>query len=103
MRYHKLRSFFKTIENNLCKLLFKPKDWVATNDKSSIAYECNCSNSKTFYFGESKRSLKSCSDEDERSVRNGDCKKNEISKNTTGKHIATLAGIRRKLLIEKAG
>ena len=60
MRYHKLRSFFKTIENNFCKLLFKPKDRVATNDKSSIAYECNCSNSKTFYFGESKRSLKSC-------------------------------------------
>ena len=31
------------------------------------------------YFGESKRSLKSRSDEDKRSVRNGYCDKNKIA------------------------
>ena len=64
----------------LCKLLCKPKDWVATEDKNNIVYEIDCSNCQAVYFGESKRSLKSHSDEHKRSVRNWDCDKNEIAK-----------------------
>ena len=64
----------------LRKLLCKPKDRVATEDKNNIVYEIDCSNCQTVYFGESKRSLKSLSDEHKRSVRNCDCDKNEIAK-----------------------
>ena len=62
------------------KLLCKPKDQVATEDKNNIVYEIDCSNCEAVYFGESKRSLKSRSDEHKRSVRNCDCDKNEIAK-----------------------
>ena len=48
--------------------------------KNSIIYEIDCSNCQTVYFGESKRSLKSRSDEHKRPVRNCDCDKNEIDK-----------------------
>ena len=75
----------------LRKLICKPKDRVATEDKSNIVYEIDCSNYQALYFGESKRSLKSRSDEHERSVRNCVCDKN------AGKQIITLTGIRRKL------
>ena len=45
------------------KLLWDPKDRVAKEDKNNIAYEIGCSNCKAaYYFGESKRSLKSYSD-----------------------------------------
>ena len=64
----------------LRKPLCKPKDQVATEDKSNIVYEIDCSNCEAVYFGESKRSLKSRSDEHRRSVRNCDCDKNEIAK-----------------------
>ena len=62
------------------KLLFKPKDRVATEDKNNIVYETDCSNCEAVYFGVSKRSLKSRSDEHKRSVRNCYCDKNEIAK-----------------------
>ena len=55
-RSHKIRSTFYT-EKTLRKLLCKPKDRVATEDKNNIVYEIDCSNSEVVYFGESKRSL----------------------------------------------
>ena len=42
------------------KLLCKPKDRVATEDKNNIVYEINC---EAVYFGDSKQSLKSRTDE----------------------------------------
>ena len=82
LRSHKIRSTFYT-EKTLRKLLCKPKDEVATEDKN-IAYEIDCSNYQAVYFGESKRSLKSRSDEHKRSARNCDCDKNEIAKHCWG-------------------
>ena len=79
LRSPKIRLTFCT-ENTLRKLLCKPKDRVATEDKDNIVYEIDCSNCEAVYFGESKRSLKSRSDERKRSVRNCDCDKNEIAK-----------------------
>ena len=79
LRSHKIRSTLYT-KMNLCKLLCKPKDRVATEDKNNIAYEIDCSNCQAVYFGESKRFLKPRSDEHKRSVRNCDCDKNEIAK-----------------------
>ena len=43
LRYHKIGSNFYT-ENILHKLLCKPKDQVATEDKNNIVYEIDCSN-----------------------------------------------------------
>ena len=43
LRSHKIRSTFYT-EMTLCKLLCKPKDPVATEDKNNIVYEIDCSN-----------------------------------------------------------
>ena len=74
----KSSTFFT--ENTLHKLLCKPKDRVATEAKNNIVYSVDCSNFKAVYFGEHKRSLKSCSDEHKRSVKNCDCEKNEIAK-----------------------
>ena len=65
---------------DLSKLLCKPKDRVATKDKNNIVYEIDCSNCEAVYFDESKRSLKSRSDEHRRSARNCDCDKNETAK-----------------------
>ena len=76
LRSHK--TFYT--ENTLHKLLCKPKYRVATEDKNNIVYEIDCSNCEAVFFGESKRSLKSRSDEHKRSVRNCDCDKNEIAK-----------------------
>ena len=59
LRYHKIRSTSYT-ENTLRKLLCKPKDRVATEDKNNIVYKIDCSNCQAVYFGESKRSLKLC-------------------------------------------
>ena len=78
------------------KLLFKPKDRVATEDKNSIVYETDCCNCEAVYFGESKQSLKSRVDERKRSVRNCDCDKNEIKlQNTVVKKVTFVAGIRK--------
>ena len=79
LRSHKIRSTLCT-ENTLRKLLCKPKDPVATEDKNNIIYEIDCSNCEAVYFSESRRSLKSRSDEPQRSVSNCDCDKNEIAK-----------------------
>ena len=79
LRSHKVRSTFCT-ESTLRKLLCKPKDRVATEDKNNIVYEIDCSNCEVVYISESKRSLKSHSDEYMRSVKNCDCDKNEIAK-----------------------
>ena len=92
LKSHKIRSTFYT-EMFLHKLLWKPKDCIATEYKSDIDYEIDCSNCQAVYFGESKWLLKSRSDEHIRM---------ELL-NTAGKQIATLTGIRRKLLIGKAG
>ena len=64
---HKIRSTFYT-EKTLHKLLFKPKDRVAKEDKNNITYEIDCSNCEAG----SKRSLKSHSDKQKRPVRNCD-------------------------------
>ena len=69
LRSYKIRSTFYT-ESTLRKLLRKAKDPVAIEDKNKVVYEINCSNNEAVYFGESKRSLKSRSDEYKRSVRN---------------------------------
>ena len=79
LRSHKIRSTFYT-EKTLHKLLCKPKDPVATEDKSNIVYKIDCSNCQVVYFGESQRSLKLGSDEHKRSIRNCDCDKNELAK-----------------------
>ena len=76
---HKIRSTFYT-EMTLRKLLCKLRDPIATEDKNNIAYDIDCSNCQAVYFGESKQSLKSRSDEHKRSVRNCDSDKNEIAK-----------------------
>ena len=52
----------------------------ATEDKNNIVYEIDCSNYEAVYFGESKRSLRSRSNENKRSVRNCNCEKNESAK-----------------------
>ena len=75
LRSPKIRSIFYTC---------KPKDQVATEDKNNIVYEIDCSNCEAVYFDESKRSLKSRSDEHKRSVRNCNCDKNEIAKHCWG-------------------
>ena len=69
LRSYKIRSTFYT-ESTLRKLLRKAKDPLAIEDKNKVVYEINCSNNEAVYFGESKRSLKSWSDEYKRSVRN---------------------------------
>ena len=47
---------------------------------NNIVHEICCSNCEAVYLGESKRSLKSRSDERKRSIRNCDCEKNKIVK-----------------------
>ena len=94
LRFHKIRSTSYT-KNTLHKLLCKPKDRVATEDKNNIVYEIDCSNCQAVYFGESKWSLKSHS---------GIAIVIRMKLlNTAGKQITTLTGIRRKLLIGKVG
>ena len=78
-RSHKIRSSFYS-ENTLCKLLCKRNDRASTKYKNNIVYEIDCSNCEAVYFGKSKRSLKSRSEEDKRSAKNCDCDQNEIAK-----------------------
>ena len=42
LRSHKIRSIFYT-KTTLCKLLCKPKDQVATEDKNNTVYGIDCS------------------------------------------------------------
>ena len=76
LRSHKVRPTLYT-ESTLRKLFCKPNDQLATEDKKKkkIVCEINFSNCETVYFRESKRSLKSRSNEHKRSVRNCDCEK----------------------------
>ena len=57
-RSQKIRSNFYT-ESALCKLLCQPKYSEATENKSNIVYEIDCSNCEAVCIGKSKRSLKS--------------------------------------------
>ena len=50
LRSHKIRSTFYT-EKTLHKILCKPKDQVATEDKNNILYEIDSSNCEAVYFG----------------------------------------------------
>ena len=47
LRSYKIRSIFYT-ENALHKFLCKPKDWIATEDKNNIVFDC--SNCEAVYF-----------------------------------------------------
>ena len=67
----------------MCKLC-KPKNQVVTEDGKNIVYEIDCSNCEAVYFGESKRYLKSHSDEHKRSIRNCDCDRMKL-RNIVGK------------------
>ena len=79
LRCHKIKSIFYT-ENTLRKLLYKPKDQVATEDTNNIICEIDCSNCEAVYFGEAKRSLKLRSGEHKMFFWNCDCDKNETAK-----------------------
>ena len=68
IKSHKTKPTFYS-ECTLSKLLCKPKDQVATEDKNNNVYETDCNNCKAVYFGESKPSLKSRSDESKRSAK----------------------------------
>ena len=83
LRSHKIRSTFYT-ENSFHKLLCKPKDRVTTQGKNNIVYRIDWSNCEAVYFGESKRTLKSRSDEHKRSIRNCNWDKNETAKHYWG-------------------
>ena len=97
-RSHTIRSSCYT-ESTLYKILCKKRDQIATDDKNKIVYEIDPKNCEAVSFGESKRTLKLHPDQHKRSVRNHNKEKIEIAK----KEIITLAEIRRKLLIGKAG
>ena len=84
------------------KLLRKPKDRVASENKNNIVYEIDCSNCEAVYFNESKRSLKLRSDEQKDLSGIAIVIKIKLL-NTAGKQTIILTGIRRKLLIGKAG
>ena len=84
------------------KLVCKLKDQVATEGENNIVYETDCSNCKAVYFGKFKRSVNRVS------INPRDLPEIAIVnvmniQNTVGKQITTLAWIRRKLLIGKAG
>ena len=100
LRSHKIRSIFYT-ENILCKILCKPKDRVATEDINNVVYKIDCSNCEAVNFSKSKWFLTSRSDEHKKCVNNCDSGKPDCGTNFS--LTLTLAGIRRKLFISKAG
>ena len=66
-------------ENTLHKLLCKPKDRVAAEDKNNVVYKIwLTAKQSTSHFGESKIAFRWT--QNKRSVRNCDCDKNEIAK-----------------------
>ena len=84
LRPHKIRSIFYT-ESTLRKLLYKPTDLLAREDKKNDVCERHCSNCEAVYFGESKRSPKARLNKHifhlmKRSFRNSDYDKNETAK-----------------------
>ena len=84
------RYYWKTGVYSDLILLCKPKDRIATEDKNNMVYQIDCSNCEAVYFGESKHSLKSLSDEHKRSVRNCNYDKKKLQ-NIFGKYITTVA------------
>ena len=62
------------------KLLCKPTDQATTEDKNNATDEIDCCNCEAVYFGKSKRSLKSRSDEYKRFASNKNCGKNQTAK-----------------------
>ena len=84
------------------KLVCKPKDRVATEDKNNIVYKIDCSNCQAVYFGESKRSLNHVQMNTKDLLGIAIVIRMKLL-NTAGKQITTLTGTRRKLLIGKAG
>ena len=62
LKSYRKKSTFYT-ESTFRKRLCKTKNQRATEDKNNIVYEIDCSNCEAVYFGKSKRSLKSRSDE----------------------------------------
>ena len=88
-------------DSTLPKLLCKPKDLVATKDQNDIVFKNDCGSCKVAYFGEIKPPLKSRSDEPK------DLQSQLFARinfqNIAGKQIINFAGIRRTLLIGKAG
>ena len=79
LKSYRKKSTFYT-ESTFRKRLCKPKNQRATEDKNNIVYEIDCSNCEAVYFGKSKRSLKSRSDEHKWSVRNCGFERNKIAK-----------------------
>ena len=91
LRSYKTRSTFY-IESTLCELICKPKDWVATENKNNIGSKLTIVTVKQS-TGESKQSFK---------IMFRWTQRMELQK-IVGRQITTLAGIRRKILIGKAG
>ena len=101
LRSDKIGSTFYT-ENTLCKLLCKPKDQVATEDKSNIVYGIDCSSNCEAVF-KGLNGLQNHVQMNTKDLSGIAVVIRMKLQNTVGKRILTLAGIRRKLLIEKAG
>ena len=86
----------------MCKLLCKPKDQVATEDKSNIVYGIDCSSNCEAVF-KGLNGLQNHVQMNTKDLSGIAVVIRMKLQNTVGKRILTLAGIRRKLLIEKAG
>ena len=84
------------------KVICKPKDRVATEDKNNTPYDIDCNSCKAVYFDESKRSLNRVQMNAKDSSGKNVVKRMKLQ-NSVGKQVTTLAGIRRKLLIGKGG
>ena len=101
LRSHKIRSTFCT-ENTFRKILCTTKDWVAIENKNNIVCKIDCSHCEAVCICESKRFLKSRSDEHKSLSGIKIVIRMKLQK-TVGKRITALAAIRRALLIRKAG
>ena len=100
-RYLKTRAAFYN-ENILCNIFCKPKDRVATEDKNNIAYETDCSNVKQSTLM-TLNGLWNCVQMNTKDLPGFVTVIRMKLQNTVGNQITTLAGIRRNLLIGKAG
>ena len=86
------------------KLLCKPKHRVVIESKSNIFYEIDYDNFDAVFFGESKKSLKMCSDYTKHLSGNAIAKKKKwICKTLSRTRSEVQKLIRRKLMKGKAG
>ena len=85
------------------KLLCKPKHRVVIEDKSNIFYEIVYGNFDAVFFGESKKSLKMCSDYTKHLSGNAIAKKKRICTTLSRTRSEVQKLIRRKLMIGKVG